>query len=290
MSLGGQVDPAQKFLDHHQVNAIEDIEAYAQFLREEAGIVHNIPINLDQILAHFGLKSPIVSPSLSMDGLLVGYQIFVNANSIRTRQRFTTAHELMELLIGKLPKKQWLDGQNHSCFGSFKEYVCQRGAAELLMPKTLLLPMLRDQGISFLTMADIANLFDVSLMASLIRVPDLIDNQTIVVLWRMKNKPSELQQQTPSAQATLPGFGNISKIPPKKLRVEWSYGSINHQRLWKDKSIDPDSSVYTAWNKNNFSESIEILNFGRQTCLAQLENKTIEIENEKYVVSLIHKQ
>ncbi len=107
-----------------------------------------------------------------------------------------------------------------------------------------------------------------------------------MVWWQLRNKPIELRNEVPDNQFELPGF-HPTKLPAPKLRVAWSYGNFKDLFIPENKSIPDDSSVYKAWNTNRFASEEEKIQFGRYARKSLIESKSILIDGEKHVLSLI---
>jgi len=137
--LGAYTNPAELFLKTHTIESVEDIIHFADFLREEAGLSCDPPINLQLIIDQFGMHSPKAIPLPQQQGTTVSFsgipQILFHDGDGPPRQRYTTAHELIELLFSGLPGSIRFDGKKANIFGIYgKERICQIGAANLLMP------------------------------------------------------------------------------------------------------------------------------------------------------------
>ncbi len=283
-------NPAELFLEDQSVSELDDVISYANFLRREAGVMSAPPIDLTKIFAHFGMSLPKYVPLPKQQGLTIFNNcvptIVINETDGGTRQRFTEAHELIELLFHELPGEIRIDQLKENIFGTRKERICQFGAANLLMPLESFLPKASQLEVSFKTAEFLAAEYEVSLIASLFRLVDVFTNKTALVMWKMKNKPSEILSKIPKEQILLPGF-NSSSLPPPKLRVEWSYGKFQNTFIPDNKSVEDDSSVYSAWMNDQLTIGEELSPFGKYNRRITLENKPVRINGEKYVLSLI---
>lgn len=283
-------NPARLFLAYRRVDSLSDIVAYADFLRSESGVDAMPPIDLSKIISRFGIHNPVFTKLPHQQGMIVPYrgipQVIINETDKSTRQRFTQAHELIELLFLELPGGFRIDRLKSNIFGTRKEKICQIGAANLLMPGESFKPKARQLGISFRTAEILAEEYEVSLIAALFRLTDVFPNKATVILWKMKNKPSELEREIPNAQITMPGF-EVSMLTSPKLRVEWCYGKFNNHFIPNYKSIPGDSSVYVAWECGIFTESEEIIPLPRYNPKVIIENKPISINDERLILSLI---
>jgi len=211
--------------------------------------------------------------------------IVINENDIRTRQRFTEAHELMELLFSALPKVPGLIAQANRFKHRDKERVCNIGAAELLMPKKAFLSRLNE--ISFQSAGELSLYFDVSREAILVRMTEIGFGRHAVVLWKIKNKPTEIEEDVSPYQGSL--FENFApSLPQKKLRVEWAFCGPNVNYVPLHKSVPEDSSIFQAWKSGKFTASSERLYLGGEIGLFYCENQPFKTNSEMMVLSLLH--
>lgn len=273
----------------------KDVLHYVDFLRQEAKIEDVPPIQLTKIYSHFRMPIPHKT-SLPEDtqGLLINPErgtILVNDSDPQTRQRFTEAHELMELLFTAFPSnKGWAAAAQR--VGNFryetKELLCNEGAAELLMPKTIFHSRIESLGISFQSARQVAAEFEVSTTAALVQMTRVGSGRRVIVLWRMKNKPTEIKNNNRKNQLSLFKDDVFDELPPKKLRVEWSMGGPNTPYIPIDKSVPDHSSIYSAWRDREFTNGKDFLDLPniRGTCLC--ENKPFSIKDEWFVLSLVH--
>jgi Zn-dependent peptidase ImmA (M78 family) len=283
-------NPAQLFLENHSVTSLADVIAYTEFLLAESGISSDPPINLQAILNRFGIPQPKYANLPQQQGMMLPnfepLQMIIHAGDSITRQKFSIAHELIETLFLELPGKIRLNGQKENIFGIAKERICNEAAANLLMPKVSFHPKAIRMGLSFHTAELLADDYEVSLMATICRLVDMYPKQGIMVLWQLRNKPSELKKEVSEKQIEMPGF-HPSYLPARKLRVAWKYGDYKGRFLPIEKSIPEDSSVYVAWKSNAFAASEEIIPFGSYNVKAIIESKPINIGEERQVISLI---
>lgn len=272
----------------------KDIFHYVNFLREEAKIDIAPPIDLSQIYGRFKIPLPHKAPlPEDTQGLLVNPEkgiILINDVDPATRQRFSEAHELIELLFSAFPPSTgWAAAAQK--VGDFhhktKEQLCNEGAAELLMPRDSFLPRVLPLKISFQTARQLAAVFNVSVSAALVHMARIGPGRHAVVLWRMKNKPTEIRNKTPEQQLSL--FGDtFNDLPSKKLRVEWSLHGQNVPYIPVDKSVPEDSSIYAAWQDRKFTvgeDRLDLVNIWGM-CLG--ENQPFEVLGEWFVLSLLH--
>lgn len=289
--------PGQLYLQKKKtIETIDDVLAYAEFLRKEAGVDGLIPVDIKEIFAHFGIPEPQTMPLPDLQGLLLDPErglMLINSTDPAIRQKFTKAHELVELLFSQLPKSNNIIGQPNR-IGGFKERtkesICNWTAANLLMPPNFVSEHIRKQGISFDSARIIAAICDVSLTAALVQLSRIGSDCHTVIFWRLKNKPSETKKKPNAGQLFLEGFASQDLEPPKKLRVEWALGGLSSLYIPKDKSIDDSSIIYKACESGNFTSGFEKLTFDERNYFwFRTENLPFRINNEQMIISLVEK-
>ncbi|MBI4336452.1 MAG: ImmA/IrrE family metallo-endopeptidase [Chloroflexi bacterium] len=172
--------------------------------RQDAAITkHWLPEEVDLLLAKQGVsKEPVNIASLAMKlgmtrivekplrgaGALVpgghGFTIVVNVNQVHTRQRFTIAHELAHVLLAPDSKIAWRKGPTVA--DKRLESYCDLLAADLLMPLSRFRQQLRRLSSCtphvFMTVKNLANIFDVSLTAAAIRFVEAVEEPCVLVV------------------------------------------------------------------------------------------------------------
>lgn len=274
--------PGQVFLSRYgALQSEEDVYRYVDFLRQEANLSDQPPIDLSRIYRHFGIPTPRRAPLDEQQGILVDSSagiILIKEDEPLVRQRFTEGHELMELLF---------DAQEQARIGSSlpswnedrKERLCDRGAANLLMPQSSFVPRLNELGISLNTGRTLANLYQTSLVATLVRMMQQGSGEHALVMWHCALKPTEMKSLDASASR-----------PQKKLRVWWR----THTRNWaggfipKDKSIRHDSLISYAYVTGQPHSGIETIHLGWGSICCQVEAMPMQIGDKYCIVSLLH--
>jgi Zn-dependent peptidase ImmA (M78 family) len=290
-------NPGRLFLNQHgRVETVDDVLAYVEFLRKESGVNTTLPINLFNIFSHFDFHKPKILPLPNVDGMLVDPKngiIVINSDDTLCRQKFTLAHELIEVLFELLPSgidlgNGWKLKRPGGFSESAKENLCNLAAACLLMPYSYIEKQIQEKGVNFECARKVADDCEVSLSAALIQLARMSPFPHNVVLWKMKHKPSEMKNSIPNAQLF---FADLQPIgPSKKLRVEWSFGNSKAPFIPKNKSIEESSLVYLAWHSQIFTSGIEIINLSsRQIKKYRTQNNPFTINDETVVLSLLEK-
>ena len=285
-------NPGESFI--HQFGppeSIDDVISYARYLREESGIAAVPPIDLAKIYARFDIPPPKRTPLPDLQGMLLDPEsglILINEDDLATRQRFTEAHELMEILFTSLPcSKGWAARRIGVFKTEVKERLCNEGAAELLMPYATFAPRVRQAGVSYQTARQLAVEFRISITAALVRAARVGPGLHAVVLWRMKNKPTEIRAQGSSEQLSLFADHPMA-VSPKKLRVEWTLSGPMIPYIPRDKSVPEDSSIYKAWQDGVYTTGQDNLELGKAKGTFRSENQPFESQGERCVLSLLH--
>ncbi len=273
--------PGHAFLAHYgRLQCEDDVFRYVDFLRQEAGLGDEPPIDLTRIYQHFGIPEPLRAPLDEQQGILVDSNtgiILIKEDDPIVRQRFTEGHELMELLF---------DAQEQARMGSFlpnwseqrKERLCDQGAADLLMPRSSFVPKLHQSGISLQSGRSLAALYQTSLLATLVRMVHHGTGNCALVMWHCALKPSEVKQRSTA--------GN----PPKKLRVCWKIQTQDWTGgfIPKDKSIPHDSLISQAYSRGQPQWGTETIHLGWGSIACQIEAMPMRMGDRAYVLSLLH--
>ena len=294
----GYVSPGRLYLEKQKtVETYEDVLAYAEFLRAEAGLDGVLPVDLQKILTHFQIPEPEPVPLPQQQGLLLDSErgiILINSKDPLKRQKFTTAHELVEMLFAELPQGKdlgrgwWINKPGGFKEGA-KEAICNWTAANLLMPIDYVKKEIKTYGVTFECARHVADTCDVSLTSALVQIARTSMSGYFVVLWKLKHKPADLaKKKAEENQMTLFRLENTE--PPKKLRVEWCLNNKNAIFLPKHKSTEKDSFIHESWERNIFTQGrVNISLDGRNTTWFYSENMSVFIEDERCVISLMRK-
>jgi Zn-dependent peptidase ImmA (M78 family) len=289
------INPGHLFLKKHgKVETADDVFAYVVFLRNESGLDGLIPVDLAIIFERFQIPKPIQKPLPGQQGLLLDAEngiIVINSNDPASRQKFSQAHELVELLFNTLPQYKelgngWLLKRPGGFKESMKEYLCNWAAAILLMPQDYVDNRINQYGINFECARVISAECEISLSAALVHLARTSSGNHSVVLWTKKNKPTEIMNIISDVQLSF--FDEKKQEPIKKLRVEWSMGSASAPFIPKDKSIEASSLVFSAWQSGVFTSGKERLCLdGRKLAWYQTQNLPFNNEGDTRVLSLI---
>lgn len=276
--------PGQAFLScYGTLQREQDVLRYVEFLRQEAGLNDDPPVDLALIYNQFEMPTPRRAPLDEQQGILVDSStgiILIKEDDPLVRQRFTEGHELMELLF---------DAQEQACRGSFlpnwsvdrKERLCDQGAADLLMPQASFVPRLHTLGLSLSTGRSLAALYQTSLLATLVRMMQYGTGEHALVMWH---------QALTQREATRTGEATQTAVASKKLRIWWSLRTHDWQGgfIPKHKSIAPDSLIANTHLKGQAHSGMETVHLGWGTIQCQIEAMPLQLGHKPCVLSLLH--
>lgn len=164
------------------------LDAYAAFLRKEAYVGENGRVRMRSIRWRFGVRLvpkelPDDTPGFTDPELGL---IFVNKRDSLSRQRFTEAHEFVELLYIASKESPGWPGSIFDVGTREKEKLCQEGAGTILMPReaTLRLMDQREPGLDLAS--SIAEFFDTSLTAAAYRMVELSSDECCLSVWQIR--------------------------------------------------------------------------------------------------------
>lgn len=288
----GYVNPGKLYVERFgEVTTSEDVLRYAHFLLEASGLDGTPPIDLAKIYKKFDIPNPKQAALKDQQGLLLNPErgiILIKEDDPAARQRFTAGHELMELLFAALSVGTgWAARQTGVFKLPTKERLCNEGSAELLMPRATFLPRLQQLGVSFASARQLATDFHVSMTAAAVHMVRVAPGRHALILWRMKNKPSEIRGKVSPNQLSL--WGQTVTIPPKKLRIEWAFNGPNVPYIPTDKSAPDASFMSNAWLSNNSTIGEDVMSLGTTNGVFRSENRPFESQQgERMVLSLLH--
>lgn len=264
--------PGRQFIQKYGLPLQEDdIDRYADFLREEANTGENPPIRLRAIRWRFGIKLAIEALPDGMSGFTDHEKgiIYVRRDDVETRQQFTEAHEMVEVLYcACLESSQW----EHSIFSkkqAQKERLCHKGASAILMPKQAFLRYLDNVSLSLQLASNIAEMCRTSITATIHRMVDLSSESCALVIWH--------NQATNEGNAEFTG---------NTLQVQWAESS-NMGYISPGHCVSSQSLIWKAYKTGQPQKGAEHLRFGRLNGIFLVEAKKVTLGNHQSVLSLI---
>jgi Zn-dependent peptidase ImmA (M78 family) len=156
------------------------VVATANAIRSTCDQRRQIPFDPVACAERFGIRVRMTSLPKGIGGRLAqegtGYRIDLQQSDPRTRQRFTLAHELCHVAFDQrrpsLPHERGVIYETTN-IQRREELLCDRIAAELLMPTSAFRRCARQLNHCFASVCDLAQEFDVSVTAVLSRIQEL---------------------------------------------------------------------------------------------------------------------
>jgi hypothetical protein len=270
--------PGYAFLNRYgSLQGEADVLHYAEFLRQEAGLTEDPPIDLAPIYKTFCIPDPLRIGLEEQQGILLdsykGLILIKETDSI-VRQRFTEGHELMELLFDAQDDIQADLGIAATWDEARKEQLCDAGAAELLMPRSTFPRRLSQLGMSLATGRKLAEAYQTSRLATFIRMVELTDSNTALLVCRVALKPTEQRRATPAEPKM--------RIWWRRLSPAWTGGFIP-----KDKSIAPESLIVRSAQSGQAQIGEETFTWGGHTIQARVEALPVQMNQTTCVITLL---
>jgi Zn-dependent peptidase ImmA (M78 family) len=251
-----------------QKDAVERFVGKAKRLVDISG-VKAPPVNPSLLAKVQGIRRIVLSNSLETSGQLVreGQQLSIklNANEPVQRRNFSCCHEIAHAFVFcDSPTKSRVAAEVFSCSpSSFEEYLCDRAAAEMLMPEKFFRPRASDLGASIESLSDLAKTFGSSVSATMIRIGQLAVWPVVFIIWKFAN-----------------GFESS-----RKLRVFWSVRPAGSRcYVPRHAAADPKSGIYATLSSSHPTCENETLDLGSLRGKYLLENSRFG----DYVVSIVY--
>ena len=262
---------------------------YSGYLLDAAG-ARQLPVPLEKIREACKLKRQ--TAPIPQRGFLMGEAIVINSDDMASVQRFTEAHEMMETLAAVL-RKQILHRLPEKVNGKFdreKEFWCEAGAAELLMPADLFFPLLPDAAPGLQTAKQLAGVCRTSFTATVRRMLDVDRHSSIFLLLKEGHKKDQF---VPSQAGQMVLWDEPQDWdPPAKLRV-WKHWSSPQAGgfVCRNESFPRDSLVYLAFESASPGEILhgeEELDLEYIKGWHAIEAMPVTIAGERVVMALIN--
>jgi Zn-dependent peptidase ImmA (M78 family) len=231
----------------------------------------NPPFLPEEYASLLGVKSiekTVLGKIGEKGGLLLrfhnGPRIIINKNDPLVRQNFSCAHELGHLLFSELKLAKYTNTVEHRTFNpqvlqrnraKAIEKLCDAAATELLMPELIFKKYLINYGISINSIIQLANIFNVSIQTSAIRISELSPIPCVTLKWQLlNNKSKSLKLSWPKIKA----IGNINCTPVNK-RI--NPPSKLHEAYYNESIV----RCYRKFKVNNIIKNlmVESKGFGR---------------------------
>jgi hypothetical protein len=283
-------NPAVTFLQTpHPGTPSELISDYTNYLLSFIEC-DRLPVSLNAIRKRLNLRVRRTPLPGQRGCTNLALSIFVNSDDRLSVQRFTVAHEFIEVLffaIADDAAADWMDDDLITALMDRKEELCEFGAAELTMPLPLFSKLTEERSINLDTARDIAKTCQVSLTAGLHRMIDTRLIHKALVIWQYKHKPTD---RFPSRIGQGALFGPPESMDPvKRMRVARAYTPPDFVGyIPVDKSVPATSLIQQAFDSAATAAGFDDLGLDALRGRYYVEAMPFQVEEERYVMSLIH--
>lgn len=252
----------------HTAAGLEQFIAKARGLVEAAGITAP-PVNLALLAKLRGIERIVVRDGLDASGQLrrEGNELIIELDSKEPIERlnFTCCHEIAHTFALDDSSRKFRESlAGPPCMRyAREEYLCDRAAAEMLMPEKFFRPAATDLDPCIASVIQLARQFQSSIRATIVRIGQIAAWPTVFLVWRFSSRLGSTQ----------------------KLRVSWSVRPEGSRCFVpRHAPADPRSGMYATFVSSRSTIEIETLNLG------VLRGKYL-VENKRFgdnVVSVVH--
>lgn len=208
-----------------------------------------------------------------------GYVIQVNGRHGEGKRRFTVGHEICHTFFNEAERSSRASVDVTTGLFDLREeeeYLCDVGAAHILLNPRWLLPMAESWSASLDALLGIARECGASIEATAFQLAQAGLWPCTFVFWEPGFRKSE--RVTPE-QAAFEGWEDLAR-PRPKLRASRVYGADGMLFLPKNKSVDFDSGIYRALEEQTRTEREETFELGRRTLRAWCQSDYLPYHDE----------
>jgi hypothetical protein len=245
------------------------LPGYAAALHRLAGLT-GPPYDPLRVAGALGIRVRLAPTYEGARGLLVplrdgSYQIIARAGETGGAQRFTVAHELVELGL-QVGCPALVERSYHDAgAGRAKERFCEAGAAEILMPLARLRRELEGRPGGIAALRDLATLFGTSLHAMLWRLVEAATIPCVGMILHQRAPGSSTQHGLHPARPAAARIGTINAAgPPSGLVVRTACGGGGLRApMLAGTAIPEDSVLALCYHERTDLQATESLALGR---------------------------
>lgn len=258
--------------------ALQQAKALTGRLLQSSAVSHRIPPFFARDYAPLLGISRIERVDLgNVDALLFpgqeGYCVKLNSKHHFNRQNFSLAHEIGHLLVDRMLNEcssgaVELRSSKEADPGEI-ERLCNRIAAELLMPESLFGPALSSHGVSVSAIEPLSSIFRTSATATARRIVEVSKELCIVLYWELAGRPTPRET---------------------KPYLIWSEAPESTYDIPKRISVSPKSSVFCAFGSQSALAEFESFPLGNVPRPFYIESKAFGQKLKRYVISLVFPQ
>jgi hypothetical protein len=263
---------------HKGKSPTEIVEEEANRLLHESE-QHDLPVDVDLIASCLGIKRRIAS--LAFAGRIYAEEsgqlvMDLNSDDSEPRRRFTAAHEIIHTVFPgfKREARYRTDASSEANpRNREEEYLCDLGAAALLMPRAIVSRRLTgNDGLA--TVQDLANDANVSLEAAANRVVSLSETPLAFLVLSMSHKPAD----NPALQR--------GEDVAKGLRLRYATTSHLDTYLPRYKAAHEASALCRAYRACSIQQGLEPLPGAEPDGLFTVEAKGYGNDQNRRVLAL----
>lgn len=246
----------------------ESFVARAKTLVNDSGIKEP-PIDAAQLARLQGIQRIIVSSNLEVSGLLIqdgdGLAIRLNGRESVERRNFSCCHEIAHTFALHSPFAEFRTGIGSTVCQRYsrEEYMCDRAAAEMLMPEKFFKPLATQLEPNIESVIALSRRFVSSIDATIVRLGQLGVWPVVFIIWKF----------------------TVRLGSSRKLRVSWSVRPAGSRCFIPQHApADAASGIYTTFSTSHPTVETETLNLGSL-------RGTYLVENARFgerVVSIVH--
>ena len=300
--MNGARHPGQEFIERYEPSFPTSTKAfatclvdYADFLREASGETEP-PIDLDAICKTFGLTIADAAPlaDIQIDGANIDNLglILIAEDPHHARQRFTLAHELVEKLVVALRGFQYpRDLGEYVKETPRKERLCNRGAADLLVPAPHVRNLLHDEEPTLDLASQLVDTYHISFLAAIRAIVRHHPWQrSALVVWRLAHKPKDLKDPHDPDQASLFPVDH-RPLPTKAVRAAWSSFPTHLSRKIepsvRHSSSPAGSHLHEVYHGRATGRAHERVKVGNLNADCHVDARRVHLGDELSVISLL---
>ena len=201
------------------------------------------------------------------------YVVQVNEADSQGRQRFSIAHEICHTLFNQFRRTtRSHDPATGTFTGKGEEYLCDVGAAHLLLHPSWVRDLASGCEPSLVRLLQTARACDASLEATARQVATLGIWNCSFAFWEPGYRKSERELL---GRPLLPGFESMAPAPTQKLRVTRVYASPGMPFLPPNASTAEESSIAEALWTQGFTSAREEFELASGRLVAECESRYV---------------
>jgi len=270
----------------------------AHVIRSSGQDIAAPPFDFARIFDALGLEPRFANlEALDIDGMNLAKMGIVacNDSDIQTRQRFTMAHEVMEILVDALRGNEY-GASLRPYLGrdpEKKEQLCNWGAGLLLVPTPVLRSSVESDGVGLQTAERISRRCAVSRLTALFRLVQAYPYRLGIAVWHKSLAWQNDRRRAKNGQMAIGGevsTADYHHMPGQKLRAKWCmFGKpLKGKEIRPKESVPEGSVIHEAWAAGEPRSGRDTVQFKRLRGTFHIEAAPYLVNGERHVVSVFH--